>query len=153
MKVTMSKEQERDLQVFMTCETSEHAGQYEPITIDMSDICEISHSKAYLIAEDDEDDTSTIEVTECTTDEVANAESIELTCKVRMASTGKERTISFFASPTEIGKLLYPSVDAKKRSKKMADDLDDFAVMKFFFDIANGNTRSPYTEAMMGSNK
>lgn len=153
MEVTMTKKQTRDLQVFMTCETSAISDQYEPIIVDMSDICEITHAKAYLIAKCDTGDSSIIEVTECTQEDIRNAESIELTCKVRMSSTGLARTISFFANPYEMGRLIYPDTSDEWVYEKMADDLDDFTVLKFFWDIANGNTRSPYTEAMMGSNK
>lgn len=153
MEVTMTKKQTRDLQVFMTDDTSDYECQYEPIAVDMSDVIRITNAKAYVIGKGNPDDSSTVEVTGSPSAAIQNAREIQLCCTVVLASTDETQNISFFAPPFQMGELLYPTVPVEKRWKKMADDLDDFAVMKFFLDIAHGNTRSPYTEAMMGSNK
>ena len=153
MEVTMTKKQTRDLQVFMTDDTGEYEGQYEPIAVDMSDVIRITNAKAYVIGKDDPDDSSSVEVTGSSAAAIQNAREIQLCCTVLLGSTNETANISFFAPPFQMGELLYPTVPVEKRWKKMADDLDDFTVMKFFWDIANGNTRSPYTEAMMGNNK
>ena len=143
MKVTMSKIQERDLQVFMTCETTHQADEYEPIAIDMSDVIKITCPRAYVILPDDTPATPPRELVATEMETVHKASTIQLQCNLLMASTGEDVCVSVFLPPKTLEDTL----------NVIMEDVDEFAVMKFFWDIANGNTRSPYTEAMMGSNK
>ena len=146
MKVTMSKIQERDLQVFMGYDDKRQ--QYTPCTVDMSDIVLIEQCNATLIRNGVE--TSYFTASE---DGVKNAEDMKISCVVTLASTSETRLICFFADPQRMASVLYNRPADRDAVVVMYQTLDEFKIMKFFWDIANGNTRSPYTEAMMGNNK
>lgn len=147
MEVTMTKKQTRDLQVFMTEQFGDR-GDYRPVTIDMSDVTLISECDALLLNGGIETSFFAAGGTD-----VQKAECMRITCMVFLESKQQDVSISFFADPMKMASVLYNRPADRDAVDVMYQTLDEFKIMKFFLDIAHGNTRSPYTEAMMGSNK